>query len=128
MSTNQYWNSSKDNNDIYWDPIKLASSTIPKTPSYESLTDDQKLEKRVSMMEGTINQCNDIINEFKHNSIQFQIRIDQLIESSEHYLSEHYLESPSYSPPNMIESLIWLSYKDYEKKDILDKDLEEYFN
>ena len=31
-------------------------------------------------------------------------------------------------PDNMFDTLIWLSHSDEEKKDILDKELEEYFN
>tara|TARA_B100000674_G_C37201990_1_gene628758 strand:+ start:94 stop:276 length:183 start_codon:yes stop_codon:yes gene_type:complete len=46
------------------------------------------------------------------------------------YLREHYAESPNYygnqDEENMIETLIWLSHSDKEKKDILDKELDEY--
>ena len=46
------------------------------------------------------------------------------------YLREHYAESPNYygnqDEENMIETLIWLSHSDEDKKDILDKELEEY--
>ena len=46
------------------------------------------------------------------------------------YLREHYAESPNYygnqDEENMIETLIWLSHSDEEKKDILDKELDEY--
>ena len=46
------------------------------------------------------------------------------------YLREHYAESPNYygnqEEENMIQTLIWLSYSDQEKKDILDKELEDY--
>ena len=46
------------------------------------------------------------------------------------YLREHYVESPNYygnqDEENMIETLIWLSHSDEDKKDILDKELEEY--
>ena len=46
------------------------------------------------------------------------------------YLREHYAESPNYygnqEEEAMIETLIWLSHSDAEKKDILDWDLEQY--
>ncbi len=46
------------------------------------------------------------------------------------YLREHYAESPNYygnqDEENMIETLIWLSHSDEDKKDILDKELDEY--
>ena len=46
------------------------------------------------------------------------------------YLREHYAESPNYygnqDEENMIETLIWLSHSDKDKKDILDKELDEY--
>ena len=46
------------------------------------------------------------------------------------YLREHYAESPNYygnqDEENMIETLIWLSHSEKDKKDILDKELDEY--
>ena len=46
------------------------------------------------------------------------------------YLREHYAESPNYygnqDEENMIETLIWLSHSDKDKKDILDNELDEY--
>ena len=46
------------------------------------------------------------------------------------YLREHYAESPNYygnqDEETMIETLIWLSHSDEDKKNILDKELEEY--
>ena len=43
-------------------------------------------------------------------------------------MKDFYEESPDYQPDNMFDTLIWLSHSDEEKNDILDKELEEYFN
>ena len=63
---------------------------------------------------------------------KYQGKIMSLLDNQETdiYLREHYAESPNYygnqDEENMIETLIWLSHSDEEKKDILDKELEEY--
>jgi len=45
---------------------------------------------------------------------------------------EFYAESPNWYTNNatksMIDTLVWLSYSKKEKKDILNKDIEDYFN
>jgi len=47
-------------------------------------------------------------------------------------MREHYAESPTYygnqSEETMIQTLIWLSYSNAEKKAILDDELYEYMN
>ena len=63
---------------------------------------------------------------------KYEEKIMGLLDNQENdlYLREHYAESPNYygnqDEENMIETLIWLSHSDEEKKDILDKELEEY--
>jgi len=50
MNTNQFWN-----------PITLASN-IKKTPSYESLSTEDKLKRRLDRIETAVEDCNFIIN------------------------------------------------------------------
>ena len=50
MNTNQFWN-----------PITLASN-IKKTPSYESLSTEDKLKRRLDRIETAVGDCNFIIN------------------------------------------------------------------
>ena len=63
---------------------------------------------------------------------KYEEKIMALLDNQETdiYLREHYAESPNYygnqDEENMIETLIWLSHSDEDKKDILDKELEEY--
>ena len=63
---------------------------------------------------------------------KYQEKIMSLLDNQDTdiYLREHYAESPNYygnqDEETMIETLIWLSHSDEDKKDILDKELEEY--
>ena len=111
----------------YWNPISLAS-TIKKTPSYESLSAEDKLKRRLDRMETAVEDCNFIINNHNENIEKFMNRIKTISDNSPQYMKEFYEESPDYQPDNMFDTLIWLSHSDEEKKDILDKELEEYFN
>ena len=66
---------------------------------------------------------------FIHNS--FNNRIMKLLDDQETpvFIREFYSESPNYyintDTESMVDTLIWLSYSDKEKKDLLDKELEE---
>ena len=111
----------------YWNPILLAS-TIKKTPSYESLSSEDKLKRRLDRMETAVEDCNFIINNHNENIEKFINRIKIISDNSPQYMKDFYEESPDYQPGNMFDTLIWLSHSDEEKKDILDKELEEYFN
>ena len=111
----------------YWNPILLAS-TIKKTPSYESLSTEDKLKRRLDRMETAVEDCNFIINNHNDNIEKFMNRIKTISDNSSYYMKEFYEESPDYQPDNMFDTLIWLSHSNTEKKDILDKELEEYFN
>lgn len=111
----------------YWNPILLAS-TIKKTPSYESLSTEDKLKRRLDRMETAVEDCNFIINNHNENIENFMNRIKIISDNSPQYMRDFYEESPDYQPDNMFDTLIWLSHSNEEKKDILDKELEEYFN
>jgi len=116
MNTNQFWN-----------PITLASN-IKKTPSYESLSTEDKLKRRLDRIETAAEDCNFIINNHNENIEKFMNRIKTISDNSTQYMKDFYEESPDYQPDNMFDTLIWLSHSNTEKKDILDKELEEYFN
>ena len=111
----------------YWNPITLASN-IKKTPSYESLSAEEKIQRRLDRMETAVEDCNYIINNYNENIKKFMNRIKTISDKSSQYMKEFYEESPDYQPDNMFDTLIWLSHSNEEKKDILDKELEEYFN
>ena len=111
----------------YWNPITLASN-IKKTPSYESLSEEEKIQRRLDRMETAVEDCNYIINNYNENIKKFMNRIKTISDKSSQYMKEFYEESPDYQPDNMFDTLIWLSHSNEEKKDILDKELEEYFN
>ena len=111
----------------YWNPITLASN-IKKTPSYESLSTEDKLKRRLDRIETAVGDCNFIINNHNGNIEKFMNRIKTISDNSSQYMKDFYEESPDYQPDNMFDTLIWLSHSNVEKKDILDKELEEYFN
>lgn len=63
------------------------------------------------------------------NSCRYNTRILEIINNSEEYLKDFYDESPNFTfSKDYINKLIWLTYSDKDKKQILDRELEEYFN
>ena len=63
---------------------------------------------------------------------QFHLRMSKLMNNINIplYLKEHYSESPNWKNNNdhnsMINTLIWMTYSNEEKKEILDEELEDY--
>lgn len=110
----------------YWNPISLAS-TISRTPSYESLSSEDKLKRRLDTMETAVEECKNILEIHNKNIHSFKNRIDEICVNKEEYMKDFYEESPDYHTNNMVNSLIWLSYSDSEKKKILDDELDDYF-
>ena len=128
MNTNQmmgYLNYSNTSTS-YWDPISLAS-TVSRTPSFESLSTEDKLTRRLEAMETAVEECKNIVEIHNKNIHYFNKRIDELCENKQEYMKDFYDESPDYHTNNMVNSLIWLSYSDSEKKKILDEELDNYF-
>ena len=128
MNTNQmmeYLNSSHTSSN-YWNPISLAS-TISRTPSFESLSPEDKLKRRLDAMETAVEECKNILEIHNKNIHSFKNRIDEICVNKEEYMKDFYEESPDYHINNMFDSLIWLSYSDTEKKKILDEELDDYF-
>ena len=127
MNTNQmmgYINSS--NTSSYWNPISLAS-TINRTPSFESLSPEEKLKRRLDTMETAVEECKNILEIHNKNIHSFKNRIDEICVNKEEYMKDFYEESPDYHTNNIVNALIWLSYSDLDKKKILDDELDYYF-
>ena len=63
--------------------------------------------------------------------IAFDMRMDSLKNSTDtSFMKRHYTDSTTFNPVDnygRVDALMWLSYSDAEKKNILDKDLEDYF-
>ena len=63
---------------------------------------------------------------------QFHLRMSKLMNNINIplFLKEHYSESPDWKNNNdinnMINTLIWMTYSDEEKKNLLDEELEDY--
>ena len=110
----------------YWNPISLAS-TINRTPSFESLSTEDKLNRRLEAMENAVEECKNIVDIHNKNIHYFSKRIDELCVNKQEYMKDFYEESPDYHTNNMVNALIWLSYSDLEKKKILDDELDDYF-
>ena len=63
------------------------------------------------------------------NMHSYNTRLVEITDNSDEYLSDFYNESPNYTfNKEFVSKLIWLTYSDKEKKHMLDKELEEYFN
>ena len=72
---------------------------------------------------------NNIIDQNIKNVNSFENRMREIISSSEDYLQDFYNESPNYvCDKEYVQKLIWLTYSDEEKKNILDNELALYFN
>jgi hypothetical protein len=125
MNTNQYM--MNINTAPYWNPVILASN-IQRTPSFESLSKEEQLKRRLDRMETAVNDCNYIINSHNKSLEKFNKRINDIISNCGEHMIDFYEESPDFEPDCMVDTLIWLTYSNEEKKDILDKELEEYFN
>ena len=80
------------NTNQYWDPLKLATS-IQKTPSYESLSEEGKLKLRLDKMEDAIKQCDNIIKIHNNNIEKYDNRMHDIIDKSEEdihdFISKH---------------------------------------
>lgn len=129
MNTNQmmgYLNSSNTSSN-YWNPISLAS-TISRTPSFETLSPEDKLKRRLDTMETAVEECKNILEIHNKNIHSFKSRIDEICVNKEEYMKDFYDESPDYHINNMVNALIWFSYSDSEKKKILDDELDDYFS
>lgn len=116
MNTNQYWN-----------PLELTTS-ISKTPSYESLSSEEKLTRRVNDIERVVEHCNHIQSIMNRHERKFDERINTIMINSTNFMKEFYEESPTFHSNNMFDALIWLSHSDLEKKIILDEELDKYFD
>ena len=123
MNSNQSWKPDMTN---FWNPIAL-STVIQKSPSYESLTDEEKLHKRIQKIERIVEHCNNIKSVMINNEQKFNNRMKELSDNSPNFMKEFYEESPHYRAENMFDVMIWLSHSEKEKNDILDRELEEYF-
>lgn len=111
----------------YWNPISLAS-TINRTPSFESLSTEDKLKRRLDIMETAVEECKNILEIHNKNIHSFRNRIDEICLNKEEYMKDFYDESPDYHINNMVNALIWFSYSDSEKNKILDEELDDYFS
>ena len=122
----QFFLSAPYNPGQYLNPVQLASK-ISKTSSYENLTLEEKVQRLEKGLEKIQNNTPDVKN---CKEVFFQT-IMNLMNNSEDYLKDFYEESPDYfineSILSMMQTLSWLSYPDNIKKEILDKDLENYF-
>jgi hypothetical protein len=80
-------------------------------------------------------QISRLVNKIIENACMYNTRILEIIENSDEYLKDFYDESPNFTfgaaaRPKLdcVTKLIWLTYSDKDKKQILDRELEEYFN
>ena len=111
----------------FMNPIDLASK-INKTSSYENIS----LEKKVNRLEKGIENIQNSLPPVKECKDVFLKTILYIMKNSEDYMKKFYEESPDYLQNNnilsMMETLSWLSKSDHKKKEILDDELENYFN
>jgi len=71
---------------------------------------------------------NKLLDQNIKNSSFFNMRINELVYKSEDYLGDFYNESPNFLfDKDFVLKLIWLTYSNEEKKNILDNELALYF-
>jgi len=75
-----------------------------------------------------------MLNDFAdHVTTSYRKRILEMLDDERLplYLREHFSESPNYYTNinlyKMVDTLVWLTKSDAEKRDILDTELDEYF-
>ena len=112
-------------NTCFWNPIELATA-LRKTSSFEDLTSEEKLQRRVQKIEEYVKYGKNF-SPNDNNKLKYSNRMIKLVNSSPQDMKYFYEESPNYLPENMFDALIWLSYSEKEKKDILDEELDEYY-
>ena len=123
----QFFLSAPYNPGQYLNPVQLASK-IYKTSSYENIT----LEEKVKRLEKGLEKLQKNMPNVDNCKEVFFQTIMNLMNNSELHLKDFYEESPDYftneSILSMMQTLSWLSYPDNIKKEILDKDIENYFD
>ena len=128
MNTNTFLFNKETNS--YWNPLKLASSPrLNKTPSYEELPIEDKV---VRLENSFINLQNSLPNTDECKKVFFNCINNYIENNSTEDNIDFYNESPYFYENNklhdMMKTLAWLTYTDEMKKNILDNELEEYFN
>ena len=87
------------------------------TQTTQTVPDDTTIDRHPLVLQNIENSC------------RYNTRILEIIKNSEEYLKDFYDESPNFTfSKDYINKLIWLTYSDKDKKQILDRELEEYFN
>ena len=111
----------------FMNPLDLASS-INKTSSYENLS----LEEKVNRLEKGLENIQNSFPSVKECKDVFFQTIMNHMNQTEDFMKDFYEESPDYyqneSILSMMQTLSWLVTKDNDKKELLDTDLENYFN
>ena len=92
---------------------------------------DAKLEHYITATQELKKELEEYGDSFNHLTWSYKARMLLLVEDKkpDNYMVEHYQESPSYNSPcakEMIDTLIWLSYSDEDKKRILDDEMDMF--
>jgi hypothetical protein len=92
-------------------------NTMTDTQTTQTTPDETTIDRHPLVLQNIENSC------------RYNTRILEIINNSEEYLKDFYDESPNFTfSKDYINKLIWLTYSDKDKKQILDRELEEYFN
>ena len=90
---------------------------------------DAKLTHFQTVVRAMEKELEEYDDTFNHLTWAYKDRMRTLVEDTnpDNYMVEHYQESSSYNSPyakEMINTLIWLSYSDEDKKRILDDEMD----
>jgi hypothetical protein len=93
---------------------------------------DAKLEHYMVATQELKKELEEYDDSFNHLTWSYKGRTLLLVEDTklDNYMIEHYQESPSYNSPyakEMIDTLIWMSYSDEDKKKMLDGDMDTHY-
>jgi hypothetical protein len=93
----------------------------------DTMTDKQTQTGETT--ENTYSPKHPLVLQNIENMLIYNKRLIEITENSDEYLNDFYNESPNFTfNKEFVNKLIWLTYSDKEKKHMLDKELEEYFN
>ena len=91
---------------------------------------DAKLEHYQALVQLLEKELAEYVDSDLYLHKAFNVRMTALVENADStFMKEHYVDSPTYkgySNKGVIDTLMWLSYSDEEKKKVLDDEMDTY--
>jgi hypothetical protein len=98
--------------------------------SYVLAAADAKLEHYQALVQLLEKELAEYVDSDLYLHKAFNVRMTALVENADNtFMKEHYVDSPTYkgySNKGVIDTLMWLSYSDEEKKKVLDDEMDNF--